>query len=184
MWQQEASEIVKQQGVILCPTDTVWGISCSALSEQAAKQIYNIKQRPNHKSFIVLVANEAMLAKYVTEIPGVLQNFLTSTTKPTTVIYSKPIGLPKFILAADGSIAIRIAGEQWLADFIAQVGAPIISTSANVSGEPTPSHFFEIAKSIQNQVDYVVPEFQTNQERSSSQIIRITAQNEIEYLRR
>lgn len=183
-WQQKAIQVLQNDGVILCPTDTVWGLSANAISTFAVKKVYQIKQRSLQKSCIVLVADEQMLNHYVKDIPPQILQFIQSAQKPTTVIYPNPINLPQSILANDGSIAIRIASTQWLTDFINQFGKPIISTSANRSGNPTPLSFSNISKSIISQIDYIVPINQKEEGKSSSQIIRISQQNEIEFIRR
>lgn len=183
-WEEQAITSLENDGVILCPTDTVWGLSGNALSPLAAEKIYTLKQRPKKKSFIVLMADHSMLRNFVEQVPQQVTELLNNTTRPTTVIYPNPKQLPDVLLAQDGSIAIRIASQHWLADFINQFGKPIISTSANISGETTPTSFSAISQQIKDNVDFIVPVKQNAKSATSSQILRFNSKNKIEILRR
>lgn len=140
--------------IILYPTDTVWGLGCDVFNEKAVKRIYQIKQREDTKAFIVLMADEEMLSHYVTLTPEISE-YLKSE-RPTTIIYSQVKNLPDYLLASDGSIAIRIPKDDFCHALIQGFGKPIISTSANTSGASTPINYTEIEKSLLHDVDYVV----------------------------
>lgn len=171
-WFNKANSIIKANGIILTPTDTVWGLSGRALSNQAIEQAYNIKQRPKQKSFIVLMHSIAQLKQFVLDDLEPIQNFLENTDRPTTVIYNQTKHLPAELLAANGSIAIRIPKENWLLDFLKVIDEPIISTSANISGETTAKFFNEVSDKIKEQVEFIVPFEPEKSENQSSQIIR------------
>jgi len=141
---------------ILYPTDTVYGIGCDATSETAVKKIYATKQREESKALICLVSDIDMLNTYVQNIPKNIVNFLKTTTKPTTIIYNNPKGLASNLVASDNTIAIRIVSKGFAHNLIKQFKKPIVSTSANISGEPTPKSFNEISSQILNNVDYIV----------------------------
>lgn len=155
-WFQEAIDVLENDGIILCPTDTIWGLSGNAVNTKAATKIHQLKQRPETKSFIVLVADVKMLSQYVESVPEYILNYLAETEKPTTVIYTNG-KFPDEILATDQSVGIRIARDQWLKDFIHAYGFPIISTSANLSGDPTPTTFTDIPEKLKKKVDFIVP---------------------------
>lgn len=181
---QKAIEYIKKNGVLLMPTDTVYGLSGRAFSIDAFQKINIIKQRPKHKRLILLVANFEMLQNYVSVSPFVLQK-LKAIQTPTTVIYTKTKQLPAHLLADDGTIAIRVVkGVEWLQQFISKVGEPILSTSANISGQKMPLSFNEIDEKILNQVDFVLTGEEKNTLVKSSQIIRFKDNNEIIYIRK
>lgn len=149
-------EVLKKGGLILYPTDTIWGIGCNAINVGAVRRIYTLKKRPDEKSMIVLVADEKELVRYVTQPdPGVF-NYLKETKKPTTVIYRDAIGLADNLINKDGSIAIRICKDEFCNHLIKRLRAPIVSTSANISGTAFPGNFSEISEEIKRNVDYVV----------------------------
>ncbi|CAM1364534.1 Threonylcarbamoyl-AMP synthase [Tenacibaculum soleae] len=158
---------------ILYPTDTVWGIGCDATNEAAVKNIYQLKEREESKSLIILVSSIDMLKEYVLEIPDEAIKILNTFKKPTTIIYNNPIRLAKNTIASDNSIAIRIPKDEFCIEMIERFGKPIVSTSANVSGEPTPKSFSEISKAILNNVDYTVPLHQNRINKKSSTILKI-----------
>ncbi|MGI8951709.1 MAG: L-threonylcarbamoyladenylate synthase [Chitinophagaceae bacterium] len=148
--------ILKDGGTILYPTDTVWGIGCDATNETAVKKIIEIKHRPVNKNFIVLVASEKEVLNFTAAPDLAVFDYLEKTQKPTTVIYENAIGLAENILADDCSVAIRICRDEFCKHLIKRFRKPIISTSANISGKPTPQRFSEIEEIIKNGVDYVV----------------------------
>ena len=174
---------LKKGGNILYPTDTVWGIGCDATNEKAVTNIFHIKKREESKSLVILVNNIEMLRQYVGEIPTRLIDILKNTTKPTTVIYKNPKGLAKNVIAKDNTVAIRIAQDEFCQKLIKKFGKPIVSTSANISGSPTPSTFKEIDQSILGEVDYVVNLYQDKINDSPSKIIRIDKDGELEVIR-
>jgi len=139
---------------ILYPTDTVWGLGCDVFSEKAVKRIYQIKQRKDSKTLIILVSSIEMLKKYVDVNDETIK--LSDNKRSTTIIYNKTKNLPHYLLATDGSIAIRIVKDEFCKQLISQLNNPIVSTSANISGEPTPQIYREIDKTILHDVDYVV----------------------------
>ncbi|MDX5583433.1 MAG: L-threonylcarbamoyladenylate synthase [Aureibaculum sp.] len=174
---------LKKGGNILYPTDTVWGIGCDATNEKAVTNIFHIKKREESKSLVILVNNIEMLRQYVGEIPTRLIDILKNTTKPTTVIYKTPKGLAKNVIAKDNTVAIRIAQDKFCQKLIKKFGKPIVSTSANISGRPTPSTFKEIDHSILGEVDYVVNLYQDKINDSPSKIIKIGRDGELEVIR-
>ena len=149
-------------GLILYPTDTIWGIGCDATNAEAVQKIYELKKRPAEKSMIVLLADQRDLLQYVASPDLAVFDYLDSTTKPTTVIYDSAIGLADNLVNQDGSIAIRIVDETFCKHLIKRFRKPIVSTSANFSGEPSPRTFAEVSDTIKQQVDYVVHYRQTD----------------------
>ena len=143
--------VLKNGGTILYPTDTIWGIGCDATNPNAIAKIYKIKKRIESKALISLVCNKAQLQNITNAIPD-----FDITTKPTTIIYPNSTGLDTSLLGADGSAAIRIVTDGFCKELIQKFGKPIISTSANISGEKHPKQFSEITDKIKNNVDYVV----------------------------
>lgn len=148
--------VLKGDGLILYPTDTIWGIGCDATNEKAIRKIYELKKRDDSKSVIILVAEEKDILKYVAAPDLTVFNFLESQRKPTTVIFSHGVNLPSLVLAEDGSVAIRLVQDEFCRHLIKRLGKPIVSTSANVSGQPSPSIFREVSTEIKNGVDYTV----------------------------
>jgi L-threonylcarbamoyladenylate synthase len=153
---EQCLKILHEGGTILYPTDTVWGLGCDATNEAAVNKIITLKNRPNNKSFIVLVADERELMQYVATIDLAIFDFLDAQTKPTTVIYSNAIGLAENVIAQDGSVAIRIVKDDFCKTLIKRFRKPIISTSANLANQPTPIIFSQIDDTIKQSVDYVV----------------------------
>ncbi|HEY1870265.1 MAG TPA: L-threonylcarbamoyladenylate synthase [Chitinophagaceae bacterium] len=149
-------EVLKNGGTILYPTDTIWGIGCDATNTKAVEKIFAIKKRPDNKSMIALVADEREILKYVAHPDLSVFDHLKATHKPTTVIYEGAIGLADNLIAPDGSIAIRICKEEFCRNLLKRFKKPIVSTSANISGETSPKNFSEISEEIKNSVDYVV----------------------------
>ncbi|HEX7755501.1 MAG TPA: L-threonylcarbamoyladenylate synthase [Niabella sp.] len=151
-----AVETVRKGGILLYPTDTVWGLGCDATNAAAVAKIYALKKRSDSKALIVLAATEREVMQYTAAVDLSLFDYLETTVRPTTVIYEHGIGFAENLTAEDGSIAIRICNEDFCRSLIKRVGKPIVSTSANISGEPTPSGFSAIPASIKSQVDYIV----------------------------
>lgn len=148
--------ILKQGGLILYPTDTVWGIGCDATNSEAVEKIYKLKQREDSKALICLVADDRMLKKYVKKIPDVAYDILDVTEEPITIIYDEPQNLAENLVASDNTIAIRIPNDDFCFQLLRRFNAAIVSTSANISGFPTPKSFKEISPDILKGVDYVV----------------------------
>ena len=149
-------QVLKNGGLILYPTDTVWGIGCDANNEEAVKKIYKLKQREDCKALICLVADDRMLKKYVKKVPDVALNIIDVTDKPTTIIYDDAQNLALNLIAEDGTIAIRIPDDEFCFQLCRRLNGAIVSTSANISGESTPKSFKEISPAILKGVDYVV----------------------------
>jgi L-threonylcarbamoyladenylate synthase len=147
---------LQKAGVILCPTDTIWGLSCDASNSDAAAKIYDIKKRPQGKSFVVLVSDVEMLKNYVGEISEEIHELLNSLETPTSIIYPEVKNIAFNVKADDGSVAIRVVKNDFCHKLIAAFGKAIVSTSANFSGEPSPAFFSEINPLLINEVDYVV----------------------------
>jgi L-threonylcarbamoyladenylate synthase len=149
-------DILRTGGIILYPTDTVWGIGCDASNPIAVKKVYKIKERDESKSLIVLAANEVMLERTVVEIPEVAWQLIEVSNRPLSIIYENVKGIANNAIAENGSCAIRIVQDEFCQKLITQFRKPIISTSANISGEPTPKSYKDISPSILKKVDYVV----------------------------
>jgi L-threonylcarbamoyladenylate synthase len=181
---QKALEILRAGGVILYPTDTVWGVGCDATNEEAVSKIFKIKKRSEAKSLIVLVGNENQLSRYVKDIPEVAWELMENTERPLTIIYDTVTGLAPSVIANDGSVGIRIVKDEFCQNLIKKLGKPIVSTSANISNEPSPSNFDEIADELKEQVDYVVnwrqEEIKKNQ---PSVIIKLALNGEFKIIR-
>jgi L-threonylcarbamoyladenylate synthase len=180
---QKALEILKNQQVLLYPTDTVWGIGCDATSVEAVANVFAIKQRAESKSLIILVDSIKMLQQYIPNIPKSALDILNSATKPTTIIYNNPIGLAKNVVATDATVAIRIPENDFCKQLIKTFGKPIVSTSANISGDDTPKSFKEISKAILDSVDYVVNLQRETVSEKSSTILKLGENDDIIVLR-
>lgn len=153
---EKCLQVLKNGGLILYPTDTVWGIGCDATNEKAVERVYALKKRPDEKAMIVLVADEREVLQYVASPDLQVFDYLQETKKPTTVIYHGAIGLADNLVAQDGSIAIRICNEEFCRHLIKRFRKPVVSTSANISGKPTAKIFTDIEDEIKDGVDYVV----------------------------
>lgn len=153
---EQCLTILRNGGTIVYPTDTIWGIGCDATNADAVEKVIGIKHRPQNKSFVVLVADEHDILKYTASPDLEVFNYLEKTTKPTTVIYDHAIGLADNAIADDGSIAIRIVKDEFCRHLIKRFRKPLLSTSANISGMPSPAAFAEIDQDILQNVDYVV----------------------------
>ena len=167
---------------ILYPTDTVWGLGCDATNIDAVAKIFKLKNRVESKSLVVLVSSMEMLRTYVDTVPQKAIDVISKTKKPTTIIYSNPKGLAANAIALDNTIAIRIPSHDYCLEIINKLGKPIISTSANISGESTPKSFSEISLPILEGVDYVVNLEQDKITDKSSTILKLVG-NAIEVIR-
>jgi len=151
-------EILRNGGIILYPTDTIWGIGCDATNPEAVAKIYQIKQREDSKSMIVLIDKVGRIPSYVSEMPDLAWDLVELSDKPLTIIYPNAKNLAKNLIAADGSIGIRVANHEFCSKLIGRFGKPIVSTSANISGKPFPKSFYDIDKEIKDKVDHIVSE--------------------------
>ncbi len=151
-----ALTVLRNGGLILYPTDTVWGLGCDATNEGAVKKIFDLKKRDDNKSLIVLMANDREIMHYVAAPDLNVFDFIKQQSRPTTIIYENAIGFSDSLVAEDGSVAIRIVKDDFCRHLIKCLRKPIVSTSANISGEPPPKIFFEISEEIKNGVDHIV----------------------------
>lgn len=175
---------LKQGGVILYPTDTVWGLGCDATNEEAVQKIYNIKQRAESKSMLVLLDDENKLFLYVKEVPDIAWDILELSDKPLTIIYPEAKNLAKNLINDDGSIGIRVTQDTFCSKLIYQYKKPLVSTSANISGKPTPAIYSEIDDYIISQADYVVKWRQEKKKKNKpSGIIKVGMQGAVSVLR-
>lgn len=192
----EALEVLRKGGTILYPTDTVWGLGCDATNPEAVARIYEIKQRSDSKSLVLLASDLDMVAKYVKEIPSIAIDLVEVNDAPMTIIYPGAIAgapdsegdrwhLAHNTVAEDGSVGMRIPMMQWCKDLVFKLGRPLVSTSANISGEPTPKRFSEIPQEIKDAVDFVVPPSVDKESTGkASQILKVGLRGEIEIIRR
>ncbi|MBN2165722.1 MAG: threonylcarbamoyl-AMP synthase [Marinilabiliaceae bacterium] len=153
---KNALNVLYKGGIILYPTDTIWGIGCDATNANAVKRIYDLKQRADSKSMLILIDNDAKLNSYLSEVPEIAYDLIDLADKPLTIIYDGAKNLAHNLIAEDGSIGIRITNEPFSKQLCNQFKKPIVSTSANISGQSSPGHFGEISNNIISAVDYVV----------------------------
>ena len=153
---EKSLEVLKRGGVILYPTDTVWGIGCDACNRAAVERIFAIKRRSEARTMLVLVDGRDMLSEYVDEVPDIAVKLMDEAVNPLTIIYPKARNLPDNLVADDGSIGIRIVNDSFCRQIIRAFGKPVVSTSANISGEPAPATFDDISGEIKAAMDYVV----------------------------
>lgn len=180
---QKVIEILQNSGVILTPTDTTFGLSCLAFDRKACEKINQIKNRPKHKNFVLLVDNDARLERYV-EVPDLAWDIIDLAEKPVTIVYELTKDLPNHVLSADGSVAIRLVKMPVLQKIMQQVKQPLVSTSVNFSGENTPQKFEDISSQILEQVDYVLPETNDFQPHySGSSIIQVSMDGKVKVIR-
>ncbi len=175
---------MRKGGVILYPTDTVWGIGCDATNAEAVQRVYEIKKRDDSKALICLVDSEARLSRYVRDIADVTWNLIELATKPLTIVFDNAMGLAPNLLASDGSVGIRITKEEFSKELCFRFQKPIVSTSANISGEPTAKTFDEISDEIKNSVDYIVKySRQSKEKHDPSSIIKIDSSGKFTIIR-
>ena len=153
---KKACQVMSEGGVILYPTDTVWGIGCDATNEDAERRVNEIKQRADSKAMLVLVDSPVKVEFYVQDVPSIAWDLMEVADKPLTIIYSGARNLASNLLAEDGSVGIRVTNEEFSRKLCERFRRPLVSTSANVSGEPSPGNFSEVSDSIKNGVDYIV----------------------------
>lgn len=176
---------MKQGGVILYPTDTVWGIGCDATNAEAVAKVYKIKKRDDSKALICLVDSDARLQRYVRNVPNVAWDILDIATKPTTIILDGAINLAPNLIAEDGSIALRITKEPFSHELCYRFQKPLVSTSANISGEPAAANYNDISQELIDAVDYVC--FSRRQEHkphTPSSIIKLKEDGEVTIIRK
>ncbi len=180
----EALEVLKRGGVILYPTDTVWGIGCDATNEAAVARVFEIKRRSEAKSLVLLACDLDMIAKHIKEIPNIAIDLVEVNDAPMTIIYPGAQYLATNVVAEDGSVGIRIPLNDFCVKLVRKLRRPLVSTSANISGEETPSCFAEISPEIVSAVDYVVPAaLERDSTGRASQIIKLGLRGEVEIIR-
>ena len=180
----KAYEVIKEGGIILYPTDTVWGIGCDATNPEAVSKIYKLKQRAETQSMIVLMNGEKMMYNVFKDIPEVAWQILDLSEKPTTLILDEPRNVAPNIVAADNSLAVRLVKEPFCFKLLERMKKPLVSTSANISGQPTPIAFKDISSEIVNGVDYVVNLYHDKIAGKPSTIIKLTKDSQVKVIRK
>ncbi|WP_185215899.1 L-threonylcarbamoyladenylate synthase [Sphingobacterium mizutaii] len=181
----QALETLKSGGLILYPTDTIWGIGCDATNPEAVEKIFALKGRDKGKSMIILLGNDNQLQSYVSEVPEVAYELLEATDKPLTIIYSKAKNLASNVVAEDGSIGIRIVNHPFCEQLLQRFRKPIVSTSANISGDASARNFVEVSDEIVNGVDYVVKFGQQDPSNgTASTIMKLDPSGKFEFIRK
>lgn len=184
----EAVRVLREGGVILYPTDTVWGLGCDATNPESVARIYSIKQRSDSKSLVLLACDLDQVARYIDQIPPMAVDLVEVNDKPMTIIYPGALTdkyhLAPNTVAADGTVGIRIPMMEFCRQMARKLGKPVVSTSANISGQPTPSKFKDIPEEITGAVDFVVdPRLEAGATGQASQIIKIGLRGEVEIIR-
>ncbi|MEZ5072735.1 MAG: L-threonylcarbamoyladenylate synthase [Bacteroidales bacterium] len=149
------TRILREGGCILYPTDTIWGLGCDATDPEAVARVYRIKRRPDRKSMLVLADSPDMIARHVEQIPESVLHLLTGETRPTTIIYPDARNLPSVLLPEEGTIGIRLVRDPFCVALIRALGRPLVSTSANFAGEPSPARYRDISEHLKREVDHV-----------------------------
>ena len=181
---RNAVECIQRGGIILYPTDTIWGIGCDARNEEAVAKIFSLKRRADSKSMLALVGSDVQLERYVEEIPEIAWQLMEVADNPLTLIYDHPKGLAQNLYAPDGSLGIRVTSERFSKELCLRLGVPVVSTSANISGCPAPVNFNEISDEIINGVDYIVNYGRDNKrDATPSNIIKISDGGVIKVIR-
>lgn len=181
---RNAVEVMRKGGVILYPTDTIWGIGCDATNAEAVARVYEIKKRDDSKALICLVDSDARLQKYVMKVPNVAWDVMDLAIKPTTVVLDNAVNLAPNLIAEDGSIAMRITKENFSHELCFRFQKPIVSTSANVSGEKAPQNYKDISEEIIQSVDYVCwSRRNEHKPHEASSIIKIAEDGEVKVIR-
>lgn len=181
---EEAVRVLKDGGVILYPTDTVWGIGCDATNEEAVQKVFKIKRRSEAKSLVLLAADLDMVARYIKQIPSIAIDLVEVNDAPMTIVYPGAQGLAPGVVAEDGSVGIRIPQADFCREIARRLRRPLVSTSANISGEETPSCYAEISPEILSAVDWCAPrKFEAGSTGRASQIIKLGLRGEVEIIR-
>lgn len=181
---KKACVIMREGGIILYPTDTIWGIGCDATNEVAVKRIYDLKKRVDNKAMLALIDSPAKLDAYITDVPDIAWDLIEVADKPLTIIYPQAKNLAVNLLGKDGSVGMRISNEAFSKKLCERFRKPVVSTSANISGQPNPSNFNEISEEIKNGVDYIVSYRQDETSKAApSGIIKLGAGGLIQVIR-
>lgn len=182
---RQAVEVMRRGGVILYPTDTIWGIGCDATNEEAVRRVYDIKKRDDSKALICLVDSDHRLQRYVSDVPNVAWDLIEYATRPLTIIFDKAKNLAPNLLAEDGSVGIRVTREEFSRQLCYRFQKAVVSTSANVSGEPSPACFDDISDEIKNAVDYIVQSRRKEKTKAvPSSIIKLGSDGEVAIIRK
>lgn len=186
---EKAVAVLRKGGIILYPTDTVWGIGCDATDAEAVARIYALKQRSDSKSLVLLASDVDMICRYVREIPEIALQLIEVNDKPMTIIYPGALcgsyGLAENVVAEDGSVGIRIPMADFPRELVRRFGKPLVSTSANISGQATPKCYSEIDQAIVGGVDHCVdPVYERDSDGKASQIIKLGLDSSIEVIRK
>lgn len=181
---QNAFEVIQNGGIILYPTDTIWGIGCDATNSEAVAKIYKLKKRIETQSMICLMNGEKMMYTVFKDIPEVAWQILDLSEKPTTIILDKPRNVAPNLIAADNSLGIRVVKDPFCFKLMERMKKPLVSTSANLSGQPTPIAFKDISKEILKGVDYVVNLHQDKIGGKPSTIIKLTSDSQVKVIRK
>lgn len=182
---RQAVEVLKKGGIILYPTDTIWGIGCDATNAEAVARIYQLKKREDSGNMLVLMENPNLLNSYIEEVPEVAWELVDVADKPLTIVYPGAKNLATNLIAEDGSVGIRISGESFTQQLIQRFRRPLVSTSANISSESPPAFFDEVSQEIIDGVDYVVQYRQEDRTPAlASSIIKLGVSGEIQILRK
>ncbi|HTD39161.1 MAG TPA: L-threonylcarbamoyladenylate synthase [Mucilaginibacter sp.] len=181
----KALKILQEGGIILYPTDTIWGIGCDATNTEAVKKIYALKQRDEAKSMIILLDTENKLESYIQEVPSIAYDLIEYAENPLTLVMPGAKNISPALISTDGSVGIRIVKHDFCQQLIQRLRRPLVSTSANISGSPSPQNFDEVEQEIINGVDYVVNLEQHNTEKKKpSTIMRLNPDGQFEFIRR
>ena len=180
---EKSLEILHSGGLILYPTDTVWGIGCDATDPAAIKKIFTLKERSDSKTMLCLVSDDAMLERHVEKVPDLAYDILDLADKPVTIVYDKPQGVAQNLIAEDNTLAIRVASDSFCKSLIQKLRKPIVSTSANLAGAPTPASFDEISDHILKGVDYVVNLKREGVRSTPSSIIKLSNDGTVQVIR-
>ena len=180
----KAYAVLKRGGLILYPTDTVWGIGCDATNAAAVDKIYALKNRLEAKALICLVNDFRMLEQYVEEVPEVAYDILKYANKPTTIVYDQPVGVAENLIGEDDSLGIRVTDDEFCQKLIRRLRRPLVSTSANISGGKTPTSFAEIDQEIFKGVDYIVNLRKSQKSTQPSAIIKLGNDGQVKVIRK
>lgn len=181
----KALKVIQEGGIILYPTDTIWGIGCDATNTEAVKKIFALKQREESKSMIILVDTDNKLQSYITEVPEIAYQLIEFAENPLTLVMPGARNISEALIAADGSVGVRVTTHPFCQQLIQRLRKPIVSTSANISGQPSPEHFGKIDQEIIDGVDYVVDLDQhSNEIKKPSTIMRLDPNGSFEFIRR
>jgi len=181
----KAFKIIQDGGIILYPTDTIWGIGCDATNTEAVKKIYRLKQRDEAKSMIILLDNDNKLQSYIAEVPEIAYDLIEFAENPLTLVMPGAKNISPALIAVDGSVGVRVTSNEFCQQLIQRMRKPLVSTSANISGKPSPQYFSQIDQEIIDGVDYVVDIDQHSMEiKNPSTIMRLAPNGSFEFLRR